>query len=205
MCYSNSFMNKEIGETFIQHQEFAWLRQDKATLSTLPALCEGNPSVIVGFASQSPVKRSFDVLSVNQDAQTLMWRHCNAVYHSTIGLCLTGSFITMTSQWARWRLKSPASRYFTQQFIQAQIKKTSEFRDTGLPFDYVIILSREVVSSNTGKTPINLDSSRSSLDNPLDMLTHKHQDPVAKVFLSNFSFSLKLLQYSQLGTLCCPP
>ena len=30
--------------------------------------------------------------------------------------------ITMTSQWARWRLKSPASRLFTQLFIQAQIK-----------------------------------------------------------------------------------
>ena len=31
--------------------------------------------------------------------------------------------ITMTSQWARWRLKSPASRLFTQAFIQAQIKE----------------------------------------------------------------------------------
>ena len=30
--------------------------------------------------------------------------------------------ITMTSQWPRWRLKSPASRLFTQQFIQTQIK-----------------------------------------------------------------------------------
>ena len=29
---------------------------------------------------------------------------------------------TMTSQWARWRLKSPASRLFTQPFIRAQIK-----------------------------------------------------------------------------------
>ena len=31
--------------------------------------------------------------------------------------------ITMTSKWARWRLKSPASRLFTQPFIQAQIKE----------------------------------------------------------------------------------
>ena len=31
--------------------------------------------------------------------------------------------ITMTSCWARWRLKSPASRLFTQPFIQAQIKE----------------------------------------------------------------------------------
>ena len=29
----------------------------------------------------------------------------------------------MTSQWARWRLKSPAPRLFTQPFIQAQTKE----------------------------------------------------------------------------------
>ena len=29
--------------------------------------------------------------------------------------------ITMTSQWARWRFKSPASRLFAQPFVQAQI------------------------------------------------------------------------------------
>ena len=31
--------------------------------------------------------------------------------------------ITMTSQWARWRLQSPASPLFTQPFIQVQIKE----------------------------------------------------------------------------------
>ena len=31
--------------------------------------------------------------------------------------------ITMTPQWARWRLKSPASPLFTQPFIGAQIKE----------------------------------------------------------------------------------
>ena len=31
--------------------------------------------------------------------------------------------ITMTSQWTRWRLKSPASPLFTQLFIRAQIKE----------------------------------------------------------------------------------
>ena len=31
--------------------------------------------------------------------------------------------ITMTSYRARWRLKSPASRLFTQPFVQAQIKE----------------------------------------------------------------------------------
>ena len=31
--------------------------------------------------------------------------------------------ITMMSQWARWRLKSPASRLFAQPFIRVQIKE----------------------------------------------------------------------------------
>ena len=31
--------------------------------------------------------------------------------------------ITLTSKWPRWRLKSPASRLFTQLFIQMQIKE----------------------------------------------------------------------------------
>ena len=34
-----------------------------------------------------------------------------------------GCAITLTSQWPRWRLKSPASRLFTQPFIQTQIKE----------------------------------------------------------------------------------
>ena len=32
-------------------------------------------------------------------------------------------YITMTSQWARWRLKSPASSLFSQPLIQAPIKE----------------------------------------------------------------------------------
>ena len=32
-------------------------------------------------------------------------------------------YITMTSQWARWHLKSPALGLFTQPFIQAQIEE----------------------------------------------------------------------------------
>ena len=42
-------------------------------------------------------------------------------------------FITMTSWWARWRLKSPASQLFTQPFIsRCRSKKTSKLRVTGL-------------------------------------------------------------------------
>ena len=46
---------------------------------------------------------------------------------------LLSHYITVTSQWARWHLKSPASRLFTQLFIQAQIKKqTPKLRVTGI-------------------------------------------------------------------------
>ena len=40
--------------------------------------------------------------------------------------------ITMTSLWARWRLKSPAFRLFVQPFVQTQIKEISKLRFTGL-------------------------------------------------------------------------
>ena len=38
----------------------------------------------------------------------------------------------VTSWWARWCLKSRASRLFTQHYVQAQIKETSKLRTTGL-------------------------------------------------------------------------
>ena len=40
--------------------------------------------------------------------------------------------ITVTSYWARWPFKSPASLLFTQQFVRAQIKETPKLRATGL-------------------------------------------------------------------------
>ena len=42
------------------------------------------------------------------------------------------NLITVTSLWARWRLKSPASPLFTQPFIRVLSKKTSKLRVTGL-------------------------------------------------------------------------
>ena len=36
---------------------------------------------------------------------------------------LSDHFIKVMSWWARWRLKSPASRLFAEPFIQAQIKE----------------------------------------------------------------------------------
>ena len=40
-----------------------------------------------------------------------------------ITLALTTHIMTVTSQWARWRLIPPASQLFTQPFIQAQMKE----------------------------------------------------------------------------------
>ena len=47
-------------------------------------------------------------------------------------ICIGWIAITMTSHWARWRLRSPASWLFTQPFIQALIKKTLKLCVTGL-------------------------------------------------------------------------
>ena len=58
---------------------------------------------------------------------------------------LTKFHITMTSYWARERLKSPASRLFTQTFIQMQIKENIKapchwpVTRKMFPFDDVII------------------------------------------------------------------
>ena len=43
-------------------------------------------------------------------------------------------FITLTSQWARWRLKSPASGLSTQLFIQVQIIKQKHQSSASLAF-----------------------------------------------------------------------
>ena len=41
----------------------------------------------------------------------------------TIFIGVVALTIIMMSQWARWRRKSPASRLFTQLFIQAQVNE----------------------------------------------------------------------------------
>ena len=45
---------------------------------------------------------------------------------------LLSEYITVTLYWVRLRLKSPASRLFAQQFVQAQIKEKKKARVTGL-------------------------------------------------------------------------
>ena len=98
------------------------------TFSALLAICAGKSPVPGEFPTQRPVTRSFEVFYLRPNKllskrswgwwfETLSWswwRHCN------------GKFIT------RWRLKSPASRWFAQTFVQAQVKKTSKLGVTGL-------------------------------------------------------------------------
>ena len=47
------------------------------------------------------------------------------LWHRNTRPIVSGTFnnIKMTSWWTQWRLKSPASRLFTQTFVQTQIKK----------------------------------------------------------------------------------
>ena len=122
------------------------------TYSALPALCAGNSRVTGQFPWQRPMTRSFDLFHwsapktngwVNNRDAGDFWRH-HAHYDVRVIICLymiyifdcvqvtyIFRFITITSWWARWRLKSPAFRLFTQRFLQAKIKK-SKLRVTGL-------------------------------------------------------------------------
>ena len=72
----------------------------------------------------STVKRVF--FSVQRDSKIWWFRWYIVSWGLLSSNCVgwTSSFsITMTSFWARWLLKSPASRLFTQPFIKAKIKE----------------------------------------------------------------------------------
>ena len=56
---------------------------------------------------------------------------CNWDYFTCSGK-KRNAFITVASQWARWRLKSPASPLFSQPSIQALIKEDIKLRVTSL-------------------------------------------------------------------------
>ena len=60
----------------------------------------------------------FPVKSVAKSA------HLTKISKTTIGCQATN--ITVTSWWARWRLKSPGSHLFPQTFIQAKIKENNK-------------------------------------------------------------------------------
>ena len=62
------------------------------------------------------------------------WIYSYIVWHSSpqiTNMYPSYGLITMTSQWARWRLKSP-SRLFTQPFVGRRSQNTSKLRVIGL-------------------------------------------------------------------------
>ena len=71
-----------------------------------------NAIVIVFYLGQAAI-RSF----VHSD-----WIINRLVSAFLVTIHISDFNITVTSRWARWRLKSPASRLFTQSYVQAQIK-----------------------------------------------------------------------------------
>ena len=79
-------------------------RSKKTSKLRVTGLCAGNSPGTGEFSAQ---------MASNAENVSISWRHHGFQ-------CLPwGTSITMTSQWARWRLNSPASRLFTQPFIQA--------------------------------------------------------------------------------------
>ena len=82
-----------------------------------------NASFTLLVACVMPVRHgcAWSILSI---FVRIVLRHWNDRYTSmSLGLpCGIWVNITMTSQWARWRLKSPASPLFAQVLVQSQIK-----------------------------------------------------------------------------------
>ena len=65
----------------------------------------------------------FVLISISQQSlQQTAWPHYMFVWVCFPSCCVTAA----TSQWARWRLKSPAYRLFTQPFVQAQTKEDTK-------------------------------------------------------------------------------
>ena len=60
---------------------------------------------------------------LNWPPQCAYLTHCHMNKMTNVVQTTTDSNITMTSWWVGLRLKSPASRLFTQPFIQAEIKE----------------------------------------------------------------------------------
>ena len=93
-------------------------KQDTSTLKYPPAYMQdqGPFSICLLMSHESDLSQSDNIL------HTSCLLSLGPFSHKRPGpVYLT--CIRVTSEWARWRLKSPASRLFTQPFIQAQIKE----------------------------------------------------------------------------------
>ena len=82
----------------------------------------------IGYCSKKIMLRfnkdMFQQLDCRHNHMSNVKEHpCNRIQNKPLNPVPKTLFITMTSYWERWRLKSPASRLFTQPFIQKQIKE----------------------------------------------------------------------------------
>ena len=87
-------------------------------------LCAGNSSVTGEFPAQK---------ASNAENASIWWRHHGSwpmwyFSHRRVSMEVDGnifSVITVTSYWARWRLKSPATRFLLYRLCRCGEKKTS--------------------------------------------------------------------------------
>ena len=82
------------------------------------------PSWICNIATTTKISIQFFRLNKQLTGGPFLRHQCLTHWHTKAILRqMANIFITMTSQWPRQRLKSQASRLFTQSFIRAQIKE----------------------------------------------------------------------------------
>ena len=89
-------------------------------ITTMPCECPYNECLV--YCSIDSIGDTRDIrYSSSMSMILIAWQ--TLMDHATI---------TVTSLWARWCFKSPASPVFTQFFIRVQMKETSSIRVTGL-------------------------------------------------------------------------
>ena len=73
--------------------------------------------------SESNTRKQLHVVTVTlTETRESLWRQ-HVVTDGTVVYCYD---ITVTSQWASWRLKSPVSRLFAQAFVRAHVKENTK-------------------------------------------------------------------------------
>ena len=99
--------------------------------------------------------------------------------------------ITVTSWWARWRLKSPASRLFTQPFIQTRIKENIK-----APRHWP--LCGELTRPVTGEVPAQGPVTRKMF--PFDDVTMRHWDNIKRCDHQRKNVGIKVIGIDMVNT-----
>ena len=108
-------------------QKFSKIRPISQWLYSEMSLCILSASAFVAVVSHdnAPLSQAKNCFWLFKSSQCDTFVHCDT-FVALLSQCFLRalhSHITLTSKWPRWRLKSPASRLFTQPFIQTQIKE----------------------------------------------------------------------------------